>query len=225
MIRSMLLRTDGRISVVTSLRNAFRSSVLISSCWARAKASSCLVMPAPRCAELRIPSSIRLSRSSSPRLRIARSVAPRIAVSKLLKSCARPPVSWPSASIFCARNNCSRNSSSLRWVSRFSLMSRVILAKPSQLALVVVDRVDDHAGPEARAVLALPPAFRLIAARLAGCLQRLAWNAGREILRRVEAAEMLADNLVGRIALDALRRRSSSLSPVLRDRACRWRSQ
>ena len=42
-----------------------------------------------------------------------------ITVSRLLKSCASPPVSWPSASIFCARSTsaCARRCSVLSKVS------------------------------------------------------------------------------------------------------------
>ena len=45
--------------------------------------------------------------------------------SRLLKSCARPPVSWPTASIFCEWRNCSR------WVSasRRSVRSRTMPTK------------------------------------------------------------------------------------------------
>ena len=59
-------------------------------------------------------------------------------------------------------------------------------------------------GPEARAVLAKPPALRL---ELAGCLggvQRQSWNAGRLVLAGVKGREMPADDLVWLIALEAL---------------------
>jgi len=48
------------------------------------------------------PPIIRCVRSSSLCRRRIRSRLPTIGVSKLLKSCATPPVSWPIASIFCA---------------------------------------------------------------------------------------------------------------------------
>ena len=54
-------------------------------------------------------------------------------IRRLLKSCATPPVSWPSASSFCDSANCSCICSSLSWASRRSVMSRVILAKPTSL--------------------------------------------------------------------------------------------
>ena len=52
---------------------------------------------------------MRSSASVSPfSRRSARSMLPMMTVSRLLKSCAMPPVSWPTASIFCAwRSACS----------------------------------------------------------------------------------------------------------------------
>ena len=67
--------------------------------------------------------------SAGSRLRISCRL-PSTTISKLLKSWAMPPVSWPIASSFCAWNSCSRASSSARWVALRSVTSRVILAKP-----------------------------------------------------------------------------------------------
>jgi hypothetical protein len=53
----------------------------------------------------------------------------------LLKSCATPPVSWPSASSFCDSASWRWIFSSCCWASRRSVMSRVILAKPSSWPL------------------------------------------------------------------------------------------
>ena len=47
-----------------------------------------------------------IARRSSPYLRWSMSSAPMIGVSRLLKSCATPPVSWPSVSSFCASCSC-----------------------------------------------------------------------------------------------------------------------
>src|SRR5579885_884681 len=44
---------------------------------------------------------------SFPSLRCNRSRLPKITVSRLLKSCATPPVNWPTASIFCDCASCS----------------------------------------------------------------------------------------------------------------------
>ena len=77
------------------------------------------------------------------------------------------------------------------------------LGEADQLAVVVLDGVDDHARPEARAVLANPPALGFVAARLPGRLERVRGHAGVEVLGGVEAAEMLADDFVGRITLDS----------------------
>ncbi len=45
-------------------------------------------------------------------------------VSRLLKSCASPPVSWPTASIFCA-------CTSAAWLAFCSVMSVVMTKKPT----------------------------------------------------------------------------------------------
>ena len=91
--------------------------------WRREKESSWLVRRAAR----RDPSSA-LSASLAPRSsRVPRcrssSSEPMMVVSRLLKSCAMPPVSWPTASIFCAW--CSRSSAacSAAAVSRASVTS------------------------------------------------------------------------------------------------------
>ena len=52
-------------------------------------------------------------------------------VSRLLKSCASPPVSWPTASIFCDCRSCSsaRISSAVRSVTRCSSVSLRLRSK------------------------------------------------------------------------------------------------
>ena len=69
---------------------------------------------------------------------------------------------------------------------------------------VLVDRVDHHACPEERAVLAHAPAFR----RIASMLRRRREGARRHtrcpLGVGIKAREMLADDLARRIALDAL---------------------
>ena len=52
-------------------------------------------------------------------------------VKRLLKSCATPPVSWPTASSFCDWANCSRASLSSRRVSRRILSVRMRCAEPA----------------------------------------------------------------------------------------------
>ena len=70
--------------------------------------------------------------------------------------------------------------------------------------MVVIDAVDDDACPEARAVLAYAPAFAdELALPLCG-LKHLLRHAGGAVFFRVELGEMLADDLVGLEALDAL---------------------
>ena len=78
------------------------------------------------------------------------------------------------------------------------------LGEADQLARVVADRIDDHASPEPRAVLAHPPAFGFEAALARGGLQRDARDPRRAILVGVEPRKVLAHDLVGGIALEAL---------------------
>ena len=89
---------------------------------------------------------------------------------------------------------------------RLALLGHVAgdLGEADQLAVFVADRVDHHARPEAGAVLADAPALRFVAAGLPRGLERAVRDSGVEILGRVEAAEMLADDVFGRIALDPL---------------------
>jgi hypothetical protein len=90
---------------------------------------------------------------------------------------------------------------------RLSLLRHVAsdLPKADQVSVVAADGVEDHACPEAGAVLAHAPALGLVAARRAGGFDRLGWDAHVDVLRRIEAAEMLSDDLVGTITLDAFR--------------------
>ena len=78
------------------------------------------------------------------------------------------------------------------------------LREPAQLAtLLVVQRGDHHVRPEPRAVLAHAPAFVLEAALGGGEAQFRHRPAGAVGFLRVEAREMVADDLFGAVALDA----------------------
>ncbi|MNL46710.1 hypothetical protein D3C87_1694480 [compost metagenome] len=77
--------------------------------------------------------------------------------------------------------------------------------KAQQRALVVVDGVDHHVGPEQRAVLAYPPPFSFEAALFAGGGQSALRQARRLVFFAVEAGKVLADYFFLRIALGALR--------------------
>ncbi len=103
-----------RIPFASSLRS--RISGLIS--WRRLKARSWRVRPAARSAAARIS-----RRWSSVAMPFSRSVSAtpawaRITCRTLLKSCATPPASRPTVSIFCACRSCS-------WRSRSSVSSRM----------------------------------------------------------------------------------------------------
>ena len=78
------------------------------------------------------------------------------------------------------------------------------LGKADEPALFVVDAVDDHAGPEAAAVLAHAPALALIFAFAPRGLEHLARKTGLAVLVGVEFGEMLADDLLGLEPLDLL---------------------
>ena len=73
---------------------AFRSIARGCKCWRREKASSCSVSLAPcsaaRCAAARC----RVATASPSRRGTSNSRLPMIAVNRLLKSCAMPPVRW-----------------------------------------------------------------------------------------------------------------------------------
>src|SRR5881409_2592462 len=86
---------------------ALTSSTLGPSTWRRLNASSCRVSSAARSPAFRISSAS--SRRASPAGVLCNSswVEPRMAVSRLLKSCAMPPASCPTASIFCDWRSCS----------------------------------------------------------------------------------------------------------------------
>ena len=78
-----------------------------------------------------------------------------------------------------------------------SVMSRVILPKPRKRAVGRADGGDHHVGEESRAILPHALADALEAAGRGGDFQLAFRLAGRDILRRVEAGEVAADDLVG----------------------------
>src|SRR6185312_4276474 len=77
--------------------------------------------------------------------------------------------------------------------------------KTAQAAVRRMDQIDNYMRPKAAAVLAHAPAFHLAAARRQRFRQRFLRHAGGAVLRRVEAGEMLTDDFLGVIALDARR--------------------
>ena len=108
----------------------------------------------------------------------ASSRLPSTTASRLLKSCAMPPVSWPMASIFCDWNK--RRTGLLERLLRFLALGDIArdLGEADEVAVLVADRIDDHIGPEAGAVLADAPALLLEAALAGGGLKR-SLRAGR----------------------------------------------
>ena len=99
------------------------------------------------------------------------------------------------------------------------------LGKADQFARLIADGVDDDVGPETGPVLAHPPALRFEAALLGCRLQSPAWHTCRPVGLRVKGGEMLTDDLVTGIALEALRARVPTDSRSPAGRACRWRNR
>ena len=99
------------------------------------------------------------------------------------------------------------------------------LGKADQLGRIVVDRIDHDACPEAAAILADAPAFGLVAAFHGRAQKRAHRQAFALVLLRVEAREVLADDLFGVITLDAfgaaVPSRDSSLRIEHEDRVVR----
>ncbi|MNO92191.1 hypothetical protein D3C76_837580 [compost metagenome] len=115
--------------------SAGTSSGCGNSCCLRANASMRWVSAAPRRVASMALCQSSFTRGSSGRWRCSICRPPMITVSRLLKSCATPPVSWPSDSIFCDWISSLRARSSSSWALSLSVMSRVILAKPSSSPL------------------------------------------------------------------------------------------
>ena len=95
-----------------------RSSGRGSSCWRLANASNCPVSRRARASASRIRAALRCRRVSvvSPH---STSSPPTSTVSRLFRSCATPPVSSPTACIFCAWRSAasaSRRPVTSRWV-------------------------------------------------------------------------------------------------------------
>ncbi|OIQ68130.1 hypothetical protein GALL_502800 [mine drainage metagenome] len=78
------------------------------------------------------------------------------------------------------------------------------LGKPQQVARGCANRVDDHMGPEAAAVLAHSPAFTLKLSLDRGGLQGAGGNAALPVFAGVEDSEVLAKDLSLLIALKSL---------------------
>src|SRR5271165_5071859 len=94
-----------------------------------------------------------------------------------------------------------------------------------QLAAVILECVDHDVGQEAAAVLAHAPGFGLVPAIAGGDFERLLRHIRSTVLLDVKAREVLADDLFGAVALDALCAPGSSWSRCHPDRACRSRSR
>ena len=80
----------------------------------------------------------------------------------------------------------------------------MIFEKPTQVPGLVLQRRDDDVGPKLRAVLADPPALVLEPPLGRGDLEFVGGPAPVDGLLRVEAGEVLADDLVGLVPLDPL---------------------
>src|SRR6202022_3550407 len=73
-----------------------------------------------------------------------------------------------------------------------------------QFAIGRANGIDDDIGPEFRTVLAIAPSFLFETALPQGRVQANLRDAGCGILRAVELGEMLSDDFLRRVTLDAL---------------------
>src|SRR3569832_160506 len=140
-----------------------------------------------------MPSTTLMSRRSC--IRAASKSRPLASTARiLLKSCATPPVSCPIASIFCDWKSAAFAFSNASAAMRFSVISRVTLAKPinSPFSLRIASSTTIAQN--------LEPSLRT---------RRRGQRSGRQALGlvflRVKPGEMRADDLILRITLDASR--------------------
>jgi hypothetical protein len=70
--------------------------------------------------------------------------------------------------------------------------------KPAQLPFFVIQRRDNHAGPEMRPVLAHTPAFSLVMTLLDCCAKDRCRQVARAIFGSVEPGKVLADDFRSR---------------------------
>src|SRR5438874_920326 len=78
------------------------------------------------------------------------------------------------------------------------------LREATQLARLVAERSDHDVGPEAAAVASQPPADVLVTSFAGGDDELPAGPAGAHVLFRIEDRDVAADDLLRRVALDAL---------------------
>ena len=78
------------------------------------------------------------------------------------------------------------------------------LGKTLQYTIVVAERRNDDTGPKARAILAHPPSLVFVPALLGGYFHFFRGQTLREVFRRVETREVLADDFIGAITFDFL---------------------
>src|SRR5688572_16217076 len=104
-----------------------------------------------------------------------------------------PPLSCPTASIFCAVARCSCVCFRTRCASIRSLMSRVTL----EFTGLIADRIDHDERTKPATVLANAPSLRLKAALARRDRQDLLRTAGFTIFFGIEATEVLANDFAG----------------------------
>lgn len=90
------------------------------------------------------------------------------------------------------------------------------LGKADEPAVRRTDRIDHHMSPEPAAVLADTPAFVLELAFAGRDFKRARRKPGLAILLAIELREMTSDDLVVRVALEALRARIPARHPSFR---------
>ena len=139
----------------------------------REKVSNWRVRVAPRCAASSIASAARATLGSSVIFFLIVWMCPLTTIRRLLKSWATPPVSCPSASIFCAWARCC--CASLKLDLRVTTLGDVAcdLGETDQRAVLVSYGIDHDVGPEHRAVLADAPSLRFNSPFLCRSIQRM----------------------------------------------------
>src|SRR5205085_12295088 len=78
------------------------------------------------------------------------------------------------------------------------------LGEAARVARGIPNRVQDHVGPEGRAVLADAPALDFEAPLCGRRIQVALWHAAFDVASGIEAGEVLADDLFRTVALDPL---------------------
>ena len=181
-----------------------------SRAWRREKASSRLVKAAARCApRMALPSArsrLGLGERGLFALRWAVSRLPITIISRLLKSCAMPPLSWPIASIFCEGQVAPVLLQQALSLHPFGDIARY-LGKADELTTLVADWIYHDECAKSVSVLSHAETFGFKSAVAHRTLQRPCRQTSLAVFLGVKKTKMLSDDFVRVIPLDTLRAR------------------